>query len=107
MPVRNAATRSGEAAFGSAGVAPSVFAITAPQVFRKLERAGIDPAARTPGELDRMRHGILDALRGQLLSEETRGAGPGPPLGVTCPRADHQHEFPARHQSRPIAPHFA
>ena len=54
--------RRGELCGASGGVAPSVFAIVASDLFGELERAGIDLAARPARQFDRMRHRVLDAV---------------------------------------------
>src|SRR6478735_11788011 len=83
-PVRNAATRSGEAIFSEAGflegpAAPSVFAIVRSGLdfFRQLERAGIDLAARPPRQFDGMGHRILDAVARKLRPQEVVEIGLG------------------------------
>src|SRR4051794_21177949 len=103
MPVRNAATRSGEAIFGSDGVAPSVFAIAAPDIFCELESAGIDLAARSPRQFERVGDGILDAVRGQLRAQELVERLRRHHVSIGRGRSDHQHEFAAGLQSGSVA----
>src|SRR5437899_2952178 len=71
-PGRKAATRSGAASFAPArgGDVPSVFAMVASGLFRELQRAGIDLAARPPRKLDGVRHAVLDAVARQRRTQQ-------------------------------------
>src|SRR3954451_11367332 len=71
-PVRNAATRAGEAIFaaGLAGEVSSVFAMPVPDLFCQLERAAIHGAARPAGQFDRKRNRILDTVALKRRSQQ-------------------------------------
>src|ERR1700754_4195860 len=98
MPVRNAATRAGEASFAAAsgGAVPSVFAIAASCFLYKLQRPGIDLAAGSSRQFDRMRDAVLDAVARQRGPQEVVEVVLGHDIGVIAGRADHQHELAAR-----------
>src|SRR5215218_6585149 len=97
MPVWKAATRSGAAILSAdlSGGTSSVFAIAVPCMIvpGKLERAGIDFAARPAGHLDGMGDCILYAA---LLERRSQQLVEIVLRHDVCARrrgADHQHEF--------------
>src|ERR1700750_1076445 len=90
-PVRNAATRSGEAF--------SVFAMRAPAFLGERQRTGIDLAARPAGNLDRMRHRVLDAVLLERGSKDIVEFVLRHPLGAGRRRADHKDELAARFEA--------
>ena len=77
-------------------MASSFFAIAA--VVRKRQRAGIDFAARMSGDLECLRHRVLDAAALQGGTQHVVEGFGADHAGILRRRADHQHEFAARLQ---------